>query len=190
MLAQAFIGRPFTGLLGDDPAARLESSRVMFAGLARYGLAYGAVHAIGCIEGVAIWLAPQYVEMTEERLAAVGLADGSSVVGDAAWKRILAYDIVAARLHEQSISGPHWYLSVIGVAPEVQGRGLAGALLSHMYERLDGEHLPAYLDTNVSENVAFYQRRGFRVVAQAVEPASGILIRGMLRAPGPAGRNG
>lgn len=186
MLARAFIGRPFPSLLADDEARRVDASRWTFAALARYGLEYGEVVTTDELDAVAIWWAPEYVELTDGRAALIGLADAPSVLGEAAWARIEAYDAVASEIHHQSISEPHWYLCLIGVAPEAQGRGLASQLLTQMFERLDREQLPAYLDTNVSENVEFYQRRGFVVTAEAVDPASGILIRGMRRDPRPA----
>lgn len=183
MLARAFVGRPFTQLLGVAEDARLEASRWTFAALARYGLDYGVVTTTEGLDAVAIWWAPEYVEVSDERARLTGLADAATVLGAAAWARIEAYDAVAAAIHSKSIDVPHWYLCVIGVDPAAQGGGLASALLSHMLDRLDREQLPAYLDTNVAENVAFYERRSFAVTAQAVDPASGILIRGMRRDP-------
>jgi ribosomal protein S18 acetylase RimI-like enzyme len=183
MLAHAFHGRPFPSLLADDPAARFNASRWMFAGLARYGLAFGTVSVVGDLDGVAIWWGPEYVDATDERLAEVGLGDAPVVLGRQAWHRVLAYDAVAAEIHRRSIDEPHWYLCVIGVAPDAQGRGLASALLTAMFDRLDRERLPAYLDTNTPENVAYYLRRGFVVAAEQVDPTSGILIRGMRRDP-------
>jgi hypothetical protein len=49
--------------------------------------------------------------------------------------------------------------------------------------RLDREGLPAYLDTGTAENVAFYERHGFALAAELLEPKSGVLIRGMRRDP-------
>ena len=185
MLARAFVGRPFTLLLADDEAGRFEASRLTFAALARYGLEYGEVVTTDALDAVAIWWAPEYLEVTDERAASTGLAEAAARLGSAAWARVETYDAVATEIHHRSIREPHWYLCVIGVAPEAQGRGLASRLLAQMFERLDRDQLPAYLDTNVSENVAFYEGRGFVVTTQAVEPASGILIRGMRRDPRP-----
>ncbi|MCC7372636.1 MAG: GNAT family N-acetyltransferase [Chloroflexi bacterium] len=191
MLARAFVGRPFTRLLGDDEPSRLAASRCTFSGMLRYGLRYGeclvAENARATLLGAAIWWAPEHVEPTAEQLAECGLAEAQAVVGPVAWARIDAYDAVASQLHRAAVSGPHWYLCAVGTAPEAQGQGVGSALLASMYERLDREGLPAYLDTNVSENVAFYGRRGFVLTGAAVDPASGILVRGMRRDPSPPG---
>jgi ribosomal protein S18 acetylase RimI-like enzyme len=57
---------------------------------------------------------------------------------------------------------PHWYLYFIGTRPELQGRGLGGALLAHMLDRADGEGVPAYLEASTPRVVPFYSRHGFR----------------------------
>lgn len=58
----------------------------------------------------------------------------------------------------------HWYLSLLAVDPELQGRGLGGALLAPVLERADGEGLPVYLETQTDANVAWYGRHGFGLV--------------------------
>ena len=183
MLARAFVGDPFPALLADDPSTRLEASRWAFMVFARYGMAFGEVWAIGDLDGAAIWWAPPYVDPNDERAAIVGMADGQAVLGDAAWERFLAFGELTSEVHHLSVTGPHWYLNVIGVAPEAQGRGLGSALLTSMCDRLDRERLPAYLDTGTAENVALYQRHGFVVAAERLEVTSGVVIRGMRRDP-------
>jgi GNAT superfamily N-acetyltransferase len=183
MLARAFVGDPFPALLADEPVARLAASRWAFSVFARYGLAFGEVWAIGDLDGVAIWWAPEYLHPTAERAALVGLADGPDVLGKEAWERFTYFGELTHDVHQRSVTGPHWFLNVIGVAPEMQRRGLGGALLTTVCNHLDREGLPAYLDTGTAENVAFYERHGFALAAELLEPKSGVLIRGMRRDP-------
>jgi ribosomal protein S18 acetylase RimI-like enzyme len=56
---------------------------------------------------------------------------------------------------------PHWYLSLIGVAPDYQDRGLGGALLGAMIKEVDGAGLPAYLESTNVRNLTLYERFGF-----------------------------
>lgn len=56
---------------------------------------------------------------------------------------------------------PHWYLGTLGVDPPHQGRGIGRALLEAWVARVDADALPAYLETDRLENVAFYGRAGF-----------------------------
>ena len=51
----------------------------------------------------------------------------------------------------------------LGVDPDLQGRGLGGALLASWLEGVDRDARPAYLETDRAENVGFYRRAGFEV---------------------------
>jgi ribosomal protein S18 acetylase RimI-like enzyme len=58
---------------------------------------------------------------------------------------------------------PHFYLSVIGTEPELQGRGIASALLAPVLERCDAGGVPAFLECSKESNVRFYSHHGFVV---------------------------
>ena len=68
---------------------------------------------------------------------------------------------------------PHWFLDHLAVAPERRGKGLGAALveLGVGFARRDG--VPAFLETARSENIGFYERLGFRVVADEYAPGGG-----------------
>lgn len=61
---------------------------------------------------------------------------------------------------------PHYYLPVIGVEPEWQGRGFGAALLRPILERCDRERLPAYLEATSPRSRMLYERHGFEVVEE------------------------
>jgi ribosomal protein S18 acetylase RimI-like enzyme len=61
---------------------------------------------------------------------------------------------------------PHYYLPVVGVEPEWQGRGLGTALMRPMVDRCDEEKVPAYLEATSPRNRALYERHGFEVTEQ------------------------
>jgi ribosomal protein S18 acetylase RimI-like enzyme len=69
--------------------------------------------------------------------------------------------IEAKHPHEQ-----HYYLPVIGISPEWQGRGFGSALLHPILKRCDRERLPAYLEASSPRNRALYERHGFAVVEE------------------------
>ena len=183
MLARAFVGRPFTLLLADDEAGRFEASRLTFAALARYGLEYGEVVTTDALDAVAIWWAPEYVMPSPARAALVGFDEGPAVLGIDVWEASLEVGWMVGDVHQRSIAEPHWYLNILGVRPESQRAGLGTLLLSSMLDRLDREQLPVYLDTGTPENVAFYQRRGFRLTAQAEDPEHDVCVYGLRRDP-------
>lgn len=59
---------------------------------------------------------------------------------------------------------PHEYLWFLGVAPELQGKGLGGKLLDEWLRAIDARNITAALETATQSNVAFYQSRGFEIV--------------------------
>ena len=61
---------------------------------------------------------------------------------------------------------PHWHLAFIGVDPAHQGRGLGAALLAHTLERIDQQHLHAYLESSNRANISLYRRHGFDVIRE------------------------
>jgi ribosomal protein S18 acetylase RimI-like enzyme len=61
----------------------------------------------------------------------------------------------------------HWHLGPIGVHPELQGRGVGKALLSAFLQTVDEQRSPAYLETDVDQNVVLYTRFGFTLIGQA-----------------------
>jgi GNAT superfamily N-acetyltransferase len=65
---------------------------------------------------------------------------------------------------------PHFYLAMLGSSPSVQGRGLGGSLLDSVLGRCDDEGWPAYLETSLERNVAFYSRRRFKVTGETSLP--------------------
>jgi ribosomal protein S18 acetylase RimI-like enzyme len=56
-----------------------------------------------------------------------------------------------------------WFLSLLAVAPGLQGQGIGSALLSSWLRDVDQAAQPAWLETSRGENVSFYRRQGFRV---------------------------
>jgi ribosomal protein S18 acetylase RimI-like enzyme len=77
---------------------------------------------------------------------------------------------------------PHWHLGPVAVDSGLQGRGIGGAMLTRFCGAMDEKHELAYLETDKSENVHFYQRFGFSVIAQG--DVLGIPNWFMLRSPG------
>jgi GNAT superfamily N-acetyltransferase len=80
---------------------------------------------------------------------------------------------------------PHYYLAVLGVEPESQGRGLGGALMRPVLERCDRERMAAYLEASSERSRALYLRNGFEVVEEIHLPGGGPPAWRMWREPRP-----
>jgi len=59
----------------------------------------------------------------------------------------------------------HWHLGPVGVDRHLQGHGIGTLLLRAFGERMDALDATAYLETDRRENVPFYERFGFQLVA-------------------------
>ena len=79
---------------------------------------------------------------------------------------------------------PHWYLAIMGVAPEWQGRGIGSKLMHPALETLDAEGTPAYLEASTVRSRALYERHGFEVTGEFNFPSGGPPLWQMWREPG------
>ncbi len=88
--------------------------------------------------------------------------------GPRALLRLLRLGDVVDHAHAKATGGrPHYYLSVLGVDPLLQGRGHASALVRPHLQRADAEGALVYLESSKASNVPLYERWGFQVVAVA-----------------------
>ena len=79
---------------------------------------------------------------------------------------------------------PHYYLFVLGVEPDSQGRGHGKALLRALNARADARGVPCYLETDRPENVRLYRSVGYEVVHEGtIEPLGGLRMWTMQREP-------
>ena len=85
-------------------------------------------------------------------------------------------------LFEAKPETKHWYLAFVGTRPEVRGKGLASALIAEITETCDRAEMPAYLESSNLENVALYEKHGFRVTGE-VTLKNGPIVPLMWREP-------
>lgn len=180
LLASAFIDDPGTAIVEPEPARRWESNRTLFE--LDVSSTLGSVWASlddRRLVGVAIWLAPGSIsEAFDDGI----LSDARSVVGDAAMDRWLTMLTDFERLREEAIDSPHWFLALLGVDPDAQGRGVGAALLQVGHDAADRDGRPCFLETFTELNVAYYQRHGYRLV-RSTTIAGGVPIHAMTRPP-------
>jgi ribosomal protein S18 acetylase RimI-like enzyme len=175
-LAAAFMDDPLQSYTFPDADERARRSPAHFAALLRFGLMGGEV--LTSAEpggGASVWLPPRAVP-TEAMFVESGLARLGDLIGEDAARRFGSVIDFIEPFHKAAMPEPHWYAMVVGVAPAFQGQGLGRALLQPILDRADADAIPCYLETTQPRNVTFYQRLGFRVLREDVEPASGLRI--------------
>jgi ribosomal protein S18 acetylase RimI-like enzyme len=61
---------------------------------------------------------------------------------------------------------PHYYLETLAVEPDLQGRGIGTAMLSHLTANADQEGVLICLSTTDPRTIALYEKHGFRIVSE------------------------
>lgn len=57
---------------------------------------------------------------------------------------------------------PYYYLWILGVHPDHQGKGLSKKMMVPVLEEASANDIPVYLETSKSRNIRIYEKRGFR----------------------------
>ncbi len=120
----------------------------------------------GKILGVAIWGAPGSYPPADDDGTPTYLKNVDPEIAEG----LQAYD---DNCYTHFPDEPVWYLKLLGVDPEGQGKGIGSTLLRESLEELDKDGLPAYLETGTQRNVRFYKRFGFDVRKAEVQLAPG-----------------
>ena len=180
-LARAFEDDPVMSWVFRDDSERLSRLGRGFAlYLRRLWLPHDECYLIdGRRSGAALWLPP-----------------GKWRLSPAAQLRLLPHLLratgrnftrLARVLHTMEVRHPedphHFYLAVLGVEPELQGRGFGSSLLQPVLRRCDDEGIPAFLESSKRRNIVFYERHGFRVVEEIQLPGGGPPLWPMWRDP-------
>jgi ribosomal protein S18 acetylase RimI-like enzyme len=184
VLLRAFLDYPLMQFAVPDERRRTGAVMGLYSSVLRYSLRYGDVYTTPDLAGAACWLPPDRPFATFWRMVRVGMLSLPLQFGWRGFGRLQAADHVAEALHHGHAPGPHWYLWVIGVDSDRQGKGVAGRLMRPIFDRADGDRLQCYLETHKESNVRVYERYGFRVVEQKPVPGQPLTVWGMVRSPG------
>lgn len=169
-LAAAFAAYPLFPPLCPDERRRprvIEAfCRFLFRMSARAGGAFGTADraAIACA-----WPPGREWPTTWSQFRAGGL----SLLWPLGWRgsRLLTrMEHIFDAARRKHVAGSHWYVSLLGVRSEVQGKGLGRAALAPVFEAADRDRLPVYLETIPEANVAIYRRLGFELVSKSDLP--------------------
>ena len=162
VLSRAFRDNPMNvAIHGPSPRRRLRANRAGLAGLVLES-DDGLVSRVVSLEGQVVggWIAaPPFLRTLPP--PALRFQFGCLLLqGVRAMDR---WREVGATLQRRRPLVPHWYLAVLGVDPAFQGRGLGRRLVDAFVEIARADRVPAYLECDRDESVAFYRRQGFVV---------------------------
>jgi len=164
--------RCITTEFGSDDARR----RAALAEYFDYSIQQGArigrvVHLKAADMGVAVWVLPQSDGGRERERTQKGayLRRVLGEVGCENYARIV--DFMSGRAGS-IVGNDSWYLSIVAVAPQAQGRGLGARLLAPTLAEADAAPAVCYLETFNPRSLRFYQRLGFVTRAEFDEPTT------------------
>jgi GNAT superfamily N-acetyltransferase len=132
--------------------------------------------------GASIWSKPLSAE-TESKKSQEKKAFLKANLGDVVLDAyVQMVDFMSAQL-EGLITPESWYLSIVGIKPEFQGKGLGVGLITDVLAETDKLGLPTYLETFTPRNISFYNRLGYKESASFLEPVTNATYWVMLREP-------
>ena len=179
-LARAFVDDPVSAWFlprEDDRERRLRRAYEQVF-LRRIALRHEATFSVDDHAGVAMWMPPGQAHLGAldqlRVLPAMAAALGRNL--PRGLRGMSAID--AVHPHE-----PHWYLWMLGVAPERQGQGLGSRLIAEVLDRCDADRVPAYLEASTPRNRALYLRHGFEDAGELRLPGDGPQMWPMWREP-------
>jgi ribosomal protein S18 acetylase RimI-like enzyme len=108
-------------------------------------------------EATSVWIPPGGTELSSEGEAELEPLVSELTGGDPGPVLALFEALEAAHPH----APPHYYLSLLGTHPQSRGRGLGMAMVREVLERIDAEHMPAYLESSLPANDRRYASVGF-----------------------------
>jgi len=182
MMARVFQNYPLLQYYFPDELERKKIASYFVSVAVFSGIRYGEIYATSPnLEGVAVWFPPGNYPVTIWKLVRsvpLSVIFGFGRHGGGRMRQLNEY---IDAVHRRLAPFKHWFLQVIGVDPQFQGKGYAGKLLEPMLARIDEEDLPCYLETFDEHNVSFYEHFGFKVIEKSTIPETDFTNWAMLR---------
>jgi GNAT superfamily N-acetyltransferase len=179
-LAQSFYDDPVFAWIAQDGARRLaELERGFDLFARRVWFPHDEAYTTDRVIGAAFWVPPDKWHLSV--LAQLRLLPAMAIITRRDLPRLMTLlNVIEVKHPHES----HYYLPLVGIAPEWQGRGFGSAIMRPILERCDREGVPAYLEASSPRNRDLYERHDFAVVEEICVKDSPPLWR-MWREPRP-----
>ncbi len=184
-LGRAFFADPLAAYMFQNPEVRKVLLPLHFETLLRYGYLAEKAWTTQDLAGVIVCQPPGRTTMDLEAMKSSGMLDEADRVGKDEFGRFTAVTRYMEPLRARDAGPKHWYVMALGVDPEKQGLGAGRALLAHVARLADSARVPCYLETAEPRNVDFYQKNGYGIAAEGIEPKSGMRFWTFRRRPTP-----
>jgi GNAT superfamily N-acetyltransferase len=156
-ISLAFHDDPTWSWAFPDPARPQGQYTVFWRFMITGAMRYRRVLLTDECASASVWIPPAGTEIAEEDEARVEPLLQELVGSRAGEVMELLERFEAAHPRDE----PHYFLSLLGTHPAHAGRGLGMALLAENLERIDSEHMSAYLESSNPGNNHRYARYGF-----------------------------
>jgi GNAT superfamily N-acetyltransferase len=177
-LADAFHDDPMMSWIYPEPETRSAYTQAFMRSGLEIAFPHGHVYSITPNAGAAVW-APPDVDMFDD----AAITDMFTLLGEQIGERSEEVGNGLLQINEHHPHDePHFYLFILGTERAHQGKGLGSQLMTEILDRCDRQGLGAYLESSNIRNVPFYERHGFRVLAE-VSPSPDFTARPMWREP-------
>jgi ribosomal protein S18 acetylase RimI-like enzyme len=182
---RGFYTDPFFRYLAPRPTLRSRGLFYFFRTAVRHvgpgGVVTTVRNADNVIVGVSVWIQPGgYPQSIPTQLASIPGTIRALYRRPAALAAGGKYLEAIAKAHPKE---PHWYLYLLVADPETQRRGIGAMLLNDKLGQIDSDHVGSYLETQKTDNIAYYRRFGFDLVKEVAPVTDGPPVYTMWRPP-------
>ena len=184
VVSRAFHDDPGLNRMFPDGGTRARVAPRLYRMSLGPGIENGQVYGVGePVEGVAVWKSPNQPEPTFAqyvRAGGLGILFGPALIHIV---RSVGIERRNRAMHRRHAPWPHYYLSILAVAPESQGKGLASRLVKPILAVADERSRGAYLETMNPRNVPLYEHFGFIRVEEYHVPRTDLTVWAFYRPP-------
>jgi len=178
-LAQSFVSQPLTKwVLGTGERAVRKGEQILTLDF-QNALLHDLMYTTADLNGAALWYPPGVRQTIWKSIS--WIVTFTCITGLSG--RLISQLSLFRKYEKTFPKVPHYYLSLLAVAPGCQGKGVGSALLEPVLRICDKEKVPAYTATDTELNVRFYEKHGFRVNDTIVTGDARVTVWTLFREP-------
>jgi ribosomal protein S18 acetylase RimI-like enzyme len=184
VLTRAFQDDPLTELFFPDLETRMDLIPFFYEYRLKMAMMQGVIYTTSQnMEGVATWLPSKRGKVSMLQMMRSGGFKLYRKVGNETINTMNAVSDFVTQRRLKNAGDKYLHLEMLAVEPKHQKQGYAKKLLAPMFEKLDSERLPCYLETTSERNIPFYQYFDFEIVDEGEFPGSDVIFWDMIRSP-------